>query len=515
MPDDKGGKGLKLSLVGLLVGGYFLYTLALNPLYKRFVRPFPPDVRIFRNALAQGEQFEVEMQVRFPGGSRTVLGPMNLSYAEGYAKSLNTTLSVEPTLRTQYAKTQLVTTVSYKNRCTGKRETVSCRATFHEYLPEMSAERRSPVEGVVSKEARGNETDHLLTQLHVGLIVDSANHTFGLDPYIDNIYLSTNDGQTLAAGGGCYRPALACDNYWTLRRDKLPLSRLSSDATINLHFYETWVYKQEWVRHLQLMERGGGALGATPVLEDLKEMLSDNSPAYLAVLFTVNALHSLFFMLSLSSSYAFWSRLSNSAGLSPGKYYSDVLFQLIIVLYMIDNDTSLLLVLLAAVEMLMSVYVAVRVTGLSLTLRPRFPFLHLSSNARDSPTTHYERIAVRFLLKLATPFLVCYVAYSFAHRGQLRLYSFVLKTLVTMIYVVGFINMTPQVYINYRLKSVESLPWRAMSYHFLNTIVDDLFAFAIKMTTLQRISVFRDDVIFVIYLVQLWLYRKRGPAEPL
>ena len=46
-----------------------------------------------------------------------------------------------------------------------------------------------------------------------------------------------------------------------------------------------------------------------------------------------------------------------------------------------------------------------------------------------------------------------------------------------------------------------------MTYKFLNTIIDDLFAFVIKMPTLHRLSVFRDDLIFVIYLYQRWIYK--------
>jgi hypothetical protein len=59
----------------------------------------------------------------------------------------------------------------------------------------------------------------------------------------------------------------------------------------------------------------------------------------------------------------------------------------------------------------------------------------------------------------------------------------------------GFIMMCPQLFINYKLKSVAHLPWRQMTYKFLNTIIDDLFAFVIKMPTLHRLSVFRDGKI--------------------
>ena len=64
-----------------------------------------------------------------------------------------------------------------------------------------------------------------------------------------------------------------------------------------------------------------------------------------------------------------------------------------------------------------------------------------------------------------------------------------------------------QLYINYKLNSVAAFPWRQMTYKFLNTIVDDLFAFVIKMPWLHRLSVFRDDLVFLVYIYQRWAYR--------
>jgi hypothetical protein len=50
-------------------------------------------------------------------------------------------------------------------------------------------------------------------------------------------------------------------------------------------------------------------------------------------------------------------------------------------------------------------------------------------------------------------------------------------------------------------------PWKAMVYKSLNTFIDDLFAFVIKMPVMHRIACFRDDLIFFIYLYQKWAYR--------
>ena len=46
-----------------------------------------------------------------------------------------------------------------------------------------------------------------------------------------------------------------------------------------------------------------------------------------------------------------------------------------------------------------------------------------------------------------------------------------------------------------------------MTYKFLNTFIDDLFAFTIKMPTLHRLATLRDDVIFFIYLYQAYKYK--------
>lgn len=46
-----------------------------------------------------------------------------------------------------------------------------------------------------------------------------------------------------------------------------------------------------------------------------------------------------------------------------------------------------------------------------------------------------------------------------------------------------------------------------MTYKFLNTFIDDLFAFTIRMPLLHRLATLRDDVIFFVYLYQAWAYK--------
>lgn len=85
-------------------------------------------------------------------------------------------------------------------------------------------------------------------------------------------------------------------------------------------------------------------------------------------------------------------------------------------------------------------------------------------------------------------------------------YSWTLNSLVNGVYAFGFLFMLPQLFVNYKMKSVAALPWRSFMYKAFNTFIDDIFAFIITMPTAHRIACFRDDVVFVIYLVRIFFF---------
>lgn len=105
------------------------------------------------------------------------------------------------------------------------------------------------------------------------------------------------------------------------------------------------------------------------------------------------------------------------------------------------------------------------------------------------------------------PLLLAYAIYSVYYDSHKSWYSFIISTLVGSVYAYGFLMMLPSLYINYRLQSVAHMAGKAMTYKFLNTFIDDLFAFTIKMPTLHRLATFRDDIVFFVYLYQCWKYK--------
>lgn len=63
-----------------------------------------------------------------------------------------------------------------------------------------------------------------------------------------------------------------------------------------------------------------------------------------------------------------------------------------------------------------------------------------------------------YLSYVIYPLMACYTVYSAIYNEHKGWYSFVLNTLVGGIYLFGFIQMCPQLYINYKLQSVEHMP---------------------------------------------------------
>lgn len=142
----------------------------------------------------------------------------------------------------------------------------------------------------------------------------------------------------------------------------------------------------------------------------------------------------------------------------------------------------------------------------------------------EQKTKEYDEIAFRYLYIVAVPLLGAYAAYSLLYNTHKSWYSYIIETLVGSVYAYGFLMMVPSLYINYRLKvsslrafyhytrannpqSVAHMPGKALTYKFLNTFIDDLFAFTVKMPWLHRLSTFRDDIIFFIWVYQSWKYK--------
>ncbi|KAJ1672792.1 hypothetical protein EV182_006493 [Spiromyces aspiralis] len=108
--------------------------------------------------------------------------------------------------------------------------------------------------------------------------------------------------------------------------------------------------------------------------------------------------------------------------------------------------------------------------------------------------------------------MVAYAAFSLMYMKHKSAFSWFVHVLLATIYLLEFVQMWPQLIINHKLKTVDTLPLSAFCYRFLTTFIDDLFALVIPMPLLTRLGTFRDDIVFLVLCWQWWAYPKRKQA---
>merc|ERR1712183_259023 len=178
------------------------------------------------------------------------------------------------------------------------------------------------------------------------------------------------------------------------------------------------------------------------------------------------------------------------------------------------NDTNTVIRISCFVGLAIEIWKVTKVQDVSfdfenkwLGLVPRVQ-LEDKKDYEDSGTKEFDKMAFRYLGMLFFPLAVGYCIYSVIYNEHKSWYSFILSSSYGFLLTFGFIMGTPQLFINYKLKSVAHLPWRMMTYKALNTFIDDIFAFVIKMPTMYRLGCFRDDIVFFIFLYQRYIYKE-------
>jgi hypothetical protein len=165
---------------------------------------------------------------------------------------------------------------------------------------------------------------------------------------------------------------------------------------------------------------------------------------------------------------------------------------MILLLYLYEYDASKMILAFHVVDIAVTVWKLSRTY--SITFGARFPFLGLKASELYQKREKLDGNAVWYMNYLLVPLMAIYLVYALYRRNWtvVYYYRFALETAVAFIAIFGFILMTPQLYINYKLKSVDHLNWRGMMYRFVTTIIDDVFAFMVTMPALRRAMYFRD-----------------------
>lgn len=249
-------------------------------------------------------------------------------------------------------------------------------------------------------------------------------------------------------------------------------------------------------------------------IDDVRRMITDTSLTFLLVTIIASVLHLLFEFLAFQSDISFWSHNKSLAGLSTRTVITDLISQVIIFLFLIESDTSLLVIIPSFAAILIQMWKVQKATGLTVTITRGIEFRRwqtpTTTNARTSTTDiidrqgnndssndstqstidsqqvvssaaeeqlakvslEADRVATIYLGSALLPIVLIFILRSLIYEKHASWYSWAIGSLTGSVYAFGFVFMCPQLYINHQLKSVSHLPWQYLIYKFLNTFVD-------------------------------------------
>ncbi|CAH4037745.1 cleft lip and palate transmembrane protein 1 homolog [Pieris brassicae] len=352
---------------------------------------------------------------------------------------------------------------------------------------------------------------HWHPNLTINLVTDQTNWMQGsVPPPLDEFIYFLPDGKE-------YKPAVFLNDYWNMMRDYVPLNNSVTSLDLQLTFQPLSLFKWQLYTAQVMRDKLSmfSALGAEEQDEEqdtVKELLLDTSPYLLGLTISVSILHSIFELLAFKNDIQFWNNRQSLEGLSVRSVFFNVFQSTVVLLYVLDNETNVMVRISCFIGLMIEIWKINKVMDVKLNREDRifgFPKISLTDKGSyvESSTKQYDMLAFRYLSWACFPLLIGYGIYSLLYLEHKGWYSFILNMMYGYLLTFGFIMMTPQLFINYKLNSVAHLPWRMMTYKFLNTFIDDIFAFVIKMPTMYRLGCFRDDIVFFIFLYQRWIYK--------
>ena len=388
-------------------------------------------------------------------------------------------------------------------------KTLYLRKMLTRYMPKIK-ERKTKKLLSHSEESTENETDETNPIVSYWWPNITINLVPSVEPMPVKLPPLVNKHVRLSPDGTKFLPFFHVNDFWMLQDQLLPISTANETLHLSLYFSPLAMWRfQLYLQFEESFRMQTDRMGLEKKeSEQMKRMVLETNPILLAITIAVSLLHSVFDFLAFKNDIDFWKNKKDMEGMSFRSIIFNVISQAIVLLYLLDNDTSWMILISNGVGLLIEVWKIHKTVIVTRT--PQFPYFVFIDRVKPSKLTaktrKYDEIAFRYLSYLLFPLLIGYTVYSVFYEEHKGWYSFILGTLVGFVYAFGFIAMCPQLFINYKLKSVAHMPWKTFMYKALNTFIDDLFAFVIKMPTLHRLACLRDDVVFLVYLYQRWIY---------
>ncbi|KAK3551383.1 hypothetical protein QTP70_016637 [Hemibagrus guttatus] len=284
-----------------------------------------------------------------------------------------------------------------------------------------------------------------------------------------------------------YLPLLLVDEMRSRLKDLIEINSTTkavpltlSYDTITLRKFRMWIHIQAVIyslKHFGFSEQR---------LDEIKAMFVETGLHILVLSILVPAFHLSFEVFAMKNDVSFWRGKKSLAGISRRS----------------EEQTSWLTLIPIGFLALIELWKVSRLFAIWPSIKDD------RADDMERATEEHDSRAMKFLSYLMYPLCISGAVYSFIYlRNKSTWYFWIMNSLVSGVYAVGFLSMVPQLFVNYKIKSVAQLPMSVLLYKGLNTFISDIFSGIISTPGPHPLACFRDDVIFLIYLYQHRIYR--------
>ncbi|KAG6813429.1 hypothetical protein H0H92_011126 [Tricholoma furcatifolium] len=349
------------------------------------------------------------------------------------------------------------------------------------YLPKTKVRKEKKLLG--GSDAAEPEVEEAEENITLALISDAAKIPYSTLPAPVSEHIILTPERDATATQGYYMPIIYSNEFWHLREHYIELNSTTPELPLQIVFQPMSYFKFQIFAALtngfnEAAKQQGGGAGAE--LDELKRMLTETNPWFLGLTGLVSFLHVLFEMLAFKSDVSHWRQKKEMI-------VTNVFVQLIVLLYLIDNNenTSWMILFGSGMGVVIEAWKITKAVDINVVSAPAGSLIPYKLDIKDKhvlsedekKTQEYDKLAFRYVSYVAIPLLAGYTIYSLLYESHRGWYSFVISTLTSFVYMFGFAQLVPQLIINYKLK-VRGGHLRA-----------------------------HDDVVFLIFLYQRWIYR--------
>ncbi|XP_031432821.2 cleft lip and palate transmembrane protein 1-like protein [Clupea harengus] len=289
-----------------------------------------------------------------------------------------------------------------------------------------------------------------------------------------------------------YLPFMVVDELQIRMKDFLEINESTTEVHLTVTYENISLRKFRLWSHMRDVVYSLKHFGFTEhQVDEFKGVITDTNVYILALTIFAAILNLLFEFLAIKNDISFWRKKTTMAGMSKRSVLWRCFSTLVIFLHLLVKQTNWLLLIPTGVGVVLELW----------KLKKAFSIQDDKFDEPERLTTGYDSQGMRFLSYLLCPVCISGVTYSLLYLKNKSWYSWFLSSLITGVYAFGFLSGCPQLYVNYKLKSVEHLQSSIYMYKGLSTFINDILSTVLTVPT-HPLACFRDDVIFLLHLYQ-------------